>query len=140
MISKNITLNEVNSFSQNTLLSHLNIEFTNIGNDYLEAKMPVNHKTTQPMGILHGGATVALAESIGSVGSNILIDTKTEYAVGLTINANHVGNARNNYVVGKGTIVHKGRSTHVWNIEVKDNDKKLISICRLTVMIVKKIK
>ncbi len=140
MISKNITLNEVNSFSQNTLLSHLNIEFTNIGNDYLEAKMPVNHKTTQPMGILHGGATVALAESIGSVGSNILIDTKTEYAVGLTINANHVGNARNNYVVGKGTIVHKGRSTHVWNIEVKDNNKKLISICRLTVMIVKKIK
>ena len=102
--------------------------------------MPVNHKTTQPMGILHGGATVALAESIGSVGSNILIDTKTEYAVGLTINANHVGNARNNYVVGKGTIVHKGRSTHVWNIEVKDNNKKLISICRLTVMIVKKIK
>ena len=77
MITKNITLNEVNSFSQNTLLSHLNIEFTNIGNDYLEAKMPVNDKTTQHMGILHGGATVALAESIGSVGSNILIDTKT---------------------------------------------------------------
>jgi 1,4-dihydroxy-2-naphthoyl-CoA hydrolase len=140
MISKNITLNEVNSFSQNTLLSHLNIEFINIGNDYLEAKMPVNHKTTQPMGILHGGATVALAESIGSVGSNMIIDNKTEYAVGLTINANHVGRARDNYVVGKGEIVHKGRSTHVWNIEVKDNNKKLISICRLTVMIVKKIK
>lgn len=140
MISKNITLNEVNSFSQNTLLSHLNIEFTNIGNDYLEAKMPVNHKTTQPMGILHGGATVALAESIGSVGSNMLIDTKTEYAVGLTINANHVGSAREKHVIGKGTIVHKGRSTHVWNIEVKDNNEKLISICRLTVMIVKKIK
>ena len=140
MISENITLNELNSFSQNTLLSHLNIEFTNIGSDYLEAKMPVNHKTTQPMGILHGGATVALAESIGSVGSNILIDTKTEYAVGLTINANHVGSARNNYVVGKGTIVHKGRSTHVWNIEVKDKNEKLISICRLTIMIVKRIK
>ena len=140
MISKNITLNEVNSFSQNTLLSHLNIEFINIGNDYLEAKMPVNHKTTQPMGILHGGATVALAESIGSVGSNMLIDVKTEYAVGLTINANHVGSVRANYVIGKGTIIHKGRSTHVWNIEVRDNNEKLISICRLTVMIVKKIK
>ena len=140
MISKNITLNEVNSFSKNTLLSHLNIEFTNIGNDYLEAKMPVNHKTTQPMGILHGGATVALAESIGSVGSNMLIDVKTEYAVGLTINANHVGRARDNYVKGKGTIIHKGRSTHIWSIEVKDNNEKLISICRLTVMIVKKIK
>lgn len=140
MISKNITLNEVNSFSKNTLLSHLNIEFTNIGNYYLEAKMPVNHKTTQPMGILHGGATVALAESIGSVGSNMLIDVKTEYAVGLTINANHVGSVRDNYVIGKGTIIHKGRSTHVWNIEVRDNNEKLISICRLTVMIVKKIK
>lgn len=140
MISKNITLNKVNSFSKNTLLSHLNIEFTNIGNDYLEAKMPVNHKTTQPMGILHGGATVALAESIGSVGSNMLIDVKTEYAVGLTINANHIGIARDNYVIGKGTIVHKGRTTHVWNIEVRDNNEKLISICRLTVMIVKKIK
>jgi 1,4-dihydroxy-2-naphthoyl-CoA hydrolase len=138
MISKNITLNEVNSFSQNTLLSHLNIEFINIGNDYLEAKMPVNHKTTQPMGILHGGATVALAESIGSVGSNMLIDVKTEYAVGLTINANHVGSVRANYVIGKGTIIHKGRSTHVWNIEVRDNNEKLISICRLTVMIIKK--
>ena len=140
MISKDITLNEVNSFSKNTLLSHLNIEFTNIGNDYLEAKMPVNHKTIQPMGILHGGATVALAESIGSVGSNMLIDVKSEYAVGLSINANHVGSATNNYVIGKGTIVHKGRSTHVWNIEVKDKNEKLISICRLTIMIVKRIK
>ena len=140
MISKNITLNDVNSFSKNTLLSHLNIEFTNIGNDYLEAKMPVNHKTTQPMGILHGGATVALAESIGSVGSNMLIDVKTEYAVGLTINANHVSSAKDNYVIGTGTIVHKGRSTHVGSIEVKDKNEKLISICILTVMIVKKIK
>ena len=77
MISNDITLNEVNSFSKNTLLSHLNIVFTKIGADYLEAKMPVNHKTTQPMGILHGGATVALAESIGSVGSNMLIDVKS---------------------------------------------------------------
>ena len=102
--------------------------------------MPVNYKTTQPMGILHGGATVALAESIGSVGSNMLIDLKSEYAVGLSINASHVGSATDNYVIGKGTIVHKGRSTHVWSIEVKDNNEKLISICRLTVMIVKKIK
>ncbi len=140
MISNDITLNEVNSFSKNTLLSHLNIVFTKIGADYLEAKMPVNHKTTQPMGILHGGATVALAESIGSVGSNMLIDVKSEYAVGLSINASHVGSTTNNYVIGKGTIIHKGRSTHVWNIEVKDNNEKLISICRLTVMIVKRIK
>ena len=138
MISKDITLNEVNSFSKNTLLSHLNIELTNIGNNYLEAKMPVNHKTIQPMGILHGGATVALAESIGSVGSNMLIDIKSEYAVGLSINANHVGSATNNYVIGKGTIIQKGRSTHVWNLEVTDNNEKLITRCRLTISFVKK--
>ena len=70
----------------------------------------------------------------------MLIDLKSEYAVGLSINASHVGSARDNYVVGKGTIVHKGKSTHIWNIEVKDNNEKLISVCRLTVMIVKKIK
>ena len=121
-------------------MSHLNIEFTNIGNDYLEAKMPVNHKTTQPMGILHGGASVALAESIGSVGSNLLIDTKLESAVGLSINANHVGSATNGCVYGKGILIHKGKSTHVWSIEIKEQDERLISICRLTVMIIKKNK
>lgn len=140
MIPKKLSLTELNSFSKNTLLSNLEIEFIKIGYDYLTAKMPVNYKTTQPMGILHGGATVALAESIGSVGSNMLIDVKSEYAVGLSINANHVGSARDNYVIGKGTIIHKGKSTHVWNIEIKDNNEKLISVCRLTVMIIKKIK
>ena len=140
MIPKNISLAELNSFSKNTLLSTLEIEFTNIGSDYLIAKMPVNSKTTQPMGILHGGATVALAESIGSVGSHILIDLKTEYAVGLSINANHIGSARDNYVIGKGTIIHRGKTTHIWNIEVKDNNERLISVCRLTVMVVKKSK
>jgi len=140
MIPKKLSLTELNSFSKNTLLSNLEIEFIKIGYDYLTAKMPVNYKTTQPMGILHGGATVALAESIGSVGSNMLIDVKSEHAVGLSINANHIGSARNNYVIGKGTIIHKGKSTHVWNIEIKDNNEKLISVCRLTVMIIKKIK
>ena len=140
MIPKKLSLTELNSFSKNTLLSNLEIEFIKIGYDYLTAKMPVNYKTTQPMGVLHGGATVALAESIGSVGSNMLIDVKSEYAVGLSINANHVGSARDNYVIGKGTIIHKGKSTHVWNIEIKDNNEKLISVCRLTVMIIKKIK
>ena len=140
MIPKKLSLTELNSFSKNTLLSNLEIEFIKIGSDYLTAKMPVNYKTTQPMGILHGGATVALAESIGSVGSNMLIDVKSEHAVGLSINANHIGSARNNYVIGKGTIIHKGKSTHVWNIEIKDNNEKLISVCRLTVMIIKKIK
>lgn len=140
MFPKHVTISQVNSYSKNTLLSHLDIEFVEIGSDFLLAKMPVNFKTTQPMGILHGGASVALAESIGSVGSNLLIDSKTEYAVGLSINANHIGSAKDNFVIGKGNLIHKGKSTHIWSIEIKDADKKLISICRLTVMIIKKRK
>lgn len=138
MFPKNITLENINSFSKSTLLSHLNIEFIKLDSDSLVAKMPVNSNNSQPMGILHGGATVALAESIGSVGSNLLIDTKLEYAVGLSINANHVGSARDGYVYGKGLLVHKGKSTHIWSIEIKDKRERLISICRLTVMIIKK--
>ena len=140
MFPKHVTISKVNSYSENTLLSHLDIEFIEIGSDFLIAKMPVNYKTTQPMGILHGGASVALAESIGSVGSNLLIDSKTEYAVGLSINANHIGSAKKKFVTGKGTLIHMGRSTHIWSIEIIDDGKKLISICRLTVMIIKKRK
>ena len=140
MFPKNITLDSINSFSKGTLLSHLDIEFIKLETDSLVAKMPVNSSTHQPMGILHGGASVALAESIGSVGSNILIDTSSEYAVRLSINANHVGSAKNGHVYGKGILIHKGKSTHVWSIEIKDKDERLISICRLTVMIIKKNK
>tara|TARA_B100000035_G_scaffold74473_1_gene61791 strand:- start:6069 stop:6491 length:423 start_codon:yes stop_codon:yes gene_type:complete len=140
MFPKNITVDSINSFSKGTLLSHLDIEFIKLERDSLVAKMPVNSSTQQPMGILHGGASVSLAESIGSVGSNLLIDTKSEYAVGLSINANHVGSAKNGHVYGKGILIHKGESTHVWSIEIKDKDERLISICRLTVMIIKKNK
>lgn len=140
MFPKNITVESINSFSKNTLLSHLDIEFIKLDENSITAKMPVNYKTSQPMGILHGGASVALAESIGSVGSNLLIDTKLESAVGLSINANHVGSATNGYVYGNGILIHKGKSTHVWSIEIKEQDERLISICRLTVMIIKKNK
>lgn len=140
MFPKNITVESINSFSKNTLLSHLDIEFIKLDENSITAKMPVNFKTSQPMGILHGGASVALAESIGSVGSNLLIDTKLESAVGLSINANHVGSATNGCVYGKGILIHKGKSTHVWSIEIKEQDERLISICRLTVMIIKKNK
>ena len=140
MFPKNTSINSINLISKDTLLSHLDIEFIKLETDSLTAKMPVNSNTSQPMGILHGGASVTLAESIGSVGSNLLIDSKSEYAVGLSINANHIGSAKNGHVFGKGILVHKGKSTHVWSIEIKDKDERLISICRLTVMIIKKNK
>ena len=123
-----------------TIKIEIKSEVIKLERDSLVAKMPVNSSTHQPMGILHGGASVSLAESIGSVGSNLLIDTKSEYAVGLSINANHIGSAKNGHVYGKGILIHKGKSTHVWSIEIKDKDERLISICRLTVMIIKKNK
>jgi len=138
MFPKNLSPDQLNTISKNTLLSHIGIVFTEIGKDYITAKMPVNSTTSQPMGILHGGASVTMAESIGSVGSHILIDNEKESAVGIEINANHITSAKNGFVFGTGKMIHKGKSTHIWSIEIKDEKDKLISISRLTVMILKK--
>jgi 1,4-dihydroxy-2-naphthoyl-CoA hydrolase len=138
MIPKELTPDHLNLISQDTILTHLGISFTDIGENYITAKMPVNTNTSQPMGLLHGGASVTLAESIGSIGSYLMINKKEESALGIEINANHVGSAYDGFVIGKGIIVHKGKTTHIWNIEIRDEKEKLISLCRLTVMIIKK--
>lgn len=138
MIPKEIKPKHLNLISKDTLISHLKIEFTKVGEDFIEAKMPVNETTFQPMGLLHGGASVALAETVGSSGSHLMIDSKTHFAVGIEINANHVGSAHNGFVHAHGKIIHKGRSTHIWNIEIKDDNAKMISICRLTMMILER--
>ena len=138
MFPKDLTPQHLNIISQATLLTHLGISFTEIGEDYIIAKMPVKDETSQPMGILHGGASVSLAESIGSVGSYVIIDKKKESALGIEINANHVGSAYDGFVYGKGTIAHKGKTTHIWNIEIRNEQEKLITLCRLTVMILKR--
>jgi 1,4-dihydroxy-2-naphthoyl-CoA hydrolase len=140
MIPENVSPEHLNALSPGTLLQNLEIEFTEVGSDYLIAKMPVNEKTHQPMGLLHGGASVALAETIGSTGTYLMIDTETQNAMGIEINANHVGGVHSGFVYGKGTIIHKGRSTHIWNIEIRDKREKLISVCRLTMMIVERKK
>ncbi len=138
MIPKDLKPDHLNIISKNTLVTHLNIEFTEIGEDFLIAKMPVDETTFQPMGLLHGGASVALAETVGSCGSHFIIDSSTHYAVGIEINANHVGSAYSGYVYATGKIIHFGRTTHIWNIEVKDEKGKMISIARLTMMILKR--
>ena len=135
MIPDDITTKHLNAVSKDTLLENLGIEFTEIGNDHIIARMPVNERTQQPMGLLHGGASAALAESIGSTGSYLMINPKQQMAVGLEINANHVGSVHSGFVYGKGTIVHKGKTTHIWNIEIRDENEKLISICRLTMLV-----
>jgi len=140
MIPKDIQPEHLNIIAKDTLLSHLEIKFTEVAENYIIAKMPVNQNTSQPMGILHGGASIALAESIGSIGSYLLVDKNNETALGLEINANHVGSAYDGYVHGKGEIIHKGKSTHIWSIEIRDDNQKLISISRLTIMIIKRRK
>ena len=140
MFPKKISPENLNSLTKNTILSHIGIEFIEIKNNTIIAKMPVNQYTSQPAGILHGGASVTLAESIGSIGSHMLINSELESAVGLEVNANHLRSISSGFVFGIGSIVHKGRSTHVWSIRIVDENDRLISVSRLTVMIIKKAK
>ncbi|TVR40082.1 MAG: hotdog fold thioesterase [Cryomorphaceae bacterium] len=129
-------LEKANQFNKNTLMETLGIEYTAIGDDFIRAKMPVDHRTHQPMGLLHGGATAALAESMGSLGSYLMIDQDNQAVVGIEINANHLRSARKGYVFAEGKLIHKGKTLHVWDIKVWDEREKQIAICRLTNMII----
>lgn len=131
-------LEKANHFNKNTLMETLGIEYTAIGDDFIHAKMPVDHRTHQPMGLLHGGATAALAESMGSLGSYLLIDQDTKAVVGIEINANHLRSVRKGFVYAKGQLVHRGKTLHVWDIKVYDERDKPVAICRLTNMIIPK--
>ncbi|MFA5574356.1 MAG: PaaI family thioesterase [Brumimicrobium sp.] len=139
---KKVDINKINAISKNTLMETLKIQCVEVGEDYVIATMPVNSTTHQPMGLLHGGASAALIESIGSIGSVLLIDIEKEMPVGLEINANHIGSMRSGLLKAVGKIVHAGRRTHVWQVDLTDDETgKLICTGRLTVMIVpKKIK
>lgn len=120
------------------MADHLGIEFTEIGENYLKARMPVDHRTLQPYGLLHGGASAALAETLGSVASACVIDTEQFICVGLEINANHIRGVRNGFVYGTASPLHLGQTTHVWDIRILDDHDKLVCVSRLTVAILKK--
>ena len=124
-----------NDWSKNTLMGTLEIEYIDAGEDYLTAKMPVNSRVHQPMGLLHGGATVALAESVGSAASFLYINTEKQEVRGIEISANHLRSKREGTVFGTARIIHKGRSLHLWEIRITDENGKLISLCKLTNMI-----
>ena len=129
---QSFNLETLNNMCKNTMMEHLGIEFTEVSEGRLVAKMPVDERTIQPMKRLHGGATMALAESVGSAGSLTLVDP-TKYAVlGVEISGSHVGATSGDFVVATGTILHQGKTSHVWEIRVEDKNGKLISICRLT--------
>ena len=130
-------LEVVNSYNKNTLMEVLGIKCIEIGDDFVVSTMPVDHRTHQPMGLLHGGASAALIESIGSVGSTLLLDLSKEFPVGLEVNANHVSAVKSGMVKAIGKIVHAGKRTHLWQVDIFDMETdKLVCTGRLTIMIV----
>ncbi|VBB47122.1 putative esterase [uncultured Paludibacter sp.] len=135
-----MTVEELNTLCKNTMIEYLGIEFIEISDKNIVAKMPVDNRTIQPMKKLHGGAILTLAETIGSAGSTTLIDNSQFAVFGVEINATHIVSTTENEVFGMGTIIHQGKNTHVWEIKVEDKTGKLLSICRLTNRIVPLIK
>lgn len=133
-----VTLADIAHLGKNTLGEHLGMQFSEIGSDYLKATMPVDKRTHQPYGLLHGGASVALAETVGSVASALVINHETMMCVGLEINANHLRGVKDGFVIANATPLHLGGSTHVWDIKIHDVKEHLICVCRLTVAILKR--
>jgi 1,4-dihydroxy-2-naphthoyl-CoA hydrolase len=132
------SMEEARKFQRNTMGEHLGIEVTDIGADYLEARMPVDRRTMQPDRILHGGASVALAETLGSVGGSMCVDREQFQVVGVEINANHLRPAMGGHVTGRASPIHRGRRTQVWGIEIRDDDGRLVCVSRLTIAVVER--
>ena len=131
------TAEALNQTERMTMVEHLGIAFTGFGDDFLEARMPVDHRTIQPMGLLHGGASCVLAETMGSVASFLCVeDHSRETVVGVEINANHLRPATQGFVTGRVTPLRIGRRMHVWNIEIRDETERLICVSRITIAVV----
>lgn len=129
------TAEAINSISAGSMAGHLGIEVTEVGDDFLTARMPVNAYTRQPLGYLHGGASAALAETLGSVAGLFTLNPEEYFVMGLEINANHVRAVRDGWVTGTARPLHLGRSTQVWEIRICDEDDQLVSISRLTLAV-----
>jgi len=137
-MDKKIALKKMNAFSKNTMVEHLGIEITDFGDDFICGKMPVDHRTIQPFGLLHGGASAALAETLGSIAGGIHVNRDTQTVVGVEINCNHLRSTRDGWVHGKATPIKLGRKIQVWNIEIKNDDEKTVAVSRLTLAVIKK--
>jgi 1,4-dihydroxy-2-naphthoyl-CoA hydrolase len=130
-----VTVESMKARSYHTMVDHIGIEYIEVGDDYIKARMPVDHRTVQPARILHGGASVALAETLGSIAAYQCIDPAQKTVVGLEINANHVRSVREGYVTGTVKPLHIGRSTHIWQILVRDDRERLVCISRITMAV-----
>ena len=137
-MNKSEILEKINHRAKNTLMNTLGIEYVDIGDDYLTAKMLVTPKVHQPYGQLHGGATAALAESVGSAASNLFIDTKKQLINGIELTINHIKSKREGVVFATAKNIHKGRSTHLWEVKIIDENDQLISICKMTNIVLDK--
>lgn len=124
--------------SRGTMIEHIGIEVTRMGETFIEARMPVDHRTHQPFGLLHGGASVALAETLGSIASHCTLTDSSKYCVGVEINANHLRSVRSGYVTGVATPIHLGNRTQVWEIRISNEQQELVCISRITMAVVDK--
>ncbi|WP_426286547.1 hotdog fold thioesterase [Luteibacter sp. E-22] len=131
-----IDLARINGWSRGTMMETLGIHFTAFGDDWLRGTMPVDHRTQQPFGLLHGGASVVLAETLGSSAALLTLDVEKELAVGLDINANHIRGVRSGIVTGTAKAVHLGRTTQVWEIRIEEESGKLVCLSRLTMAVI----
>lgn len=131
------SIEDLNKFTH-TMSGHIGIEFTEVGNDYVCARMPVDHRTHQPYGLLHGGASVTLAETLGSTGAYLCVDPKRFLVVGLEINANHVRGVREGWVTGTARPLHRGKTTQLWEIKINDDAGKLVCVSRITMAVLEK--
>lgn len=138
IFNTDISVDRLNDIRQNTLISHIGIDITEVGADFIQATMPVDHRTRQPFGLLHGGASAVLAETLGSMASTLLVDTTMYIPVGIELNINHLKSATSGMVTGTVKPIRIGKQLHVWNIEISNEQNDLIAVSRLTVMIVSK--
>jgi 1,4-dihydroxy-2-naphthoyl-CoA hydrolase len=137
MINPEASLDILNESSKNTMIEHLGIIYTELGKDYISARMPVDYRTHQPHGLLHGGASVALAETLGSVAANLSVDQEKYQCVGLEINSNHVRSMQVGWVYGTARPIHIGKTTHIWEIRINNDQGQLVNISRLTMAVLK---
>ncbi len=140
MIHPDLTVDKLNLMSKQTIMERIGIKFTEVGEDCVAATMPVDHRTHQPFGILHGGASVVLAETLGSVATLCNIDLETQNCVGVEVNANHVRSKRKGQVLGTATPINRGKKIQVWEIKITDEEENLVCISRITMAVINKPK
>ena len=138
LFNADVTIEALNAMSAGTLAEHIGIQFTTIGEDFLEARMPVEPRTHQPFGLLHGGASMVLAETLGSVAATLCVDPAKSLCVGLEINANHLKGVRAGYVTGTTKPIHIGKKTQVWEIKIRNEQNEIICVSRITMAVIDK--